>query len=150
MKLQVQSHEYLKGKGQRECWDWNYGPLDEVDAVNIAPFAPLCRAFNSQHVRARCNLAVEEFKVGKGKTAKARSGTGDSGGGGGEGDELAEGGDLEEVEAAAAAVRVCVSIQQQKCHRPPEYNYEHLCHIARQRICIPPYLGVDTVHPIGK
>ena len=48
--------------------------------------------------------------MGKGK-GKSRSGAD----GGGEGDELAEGGDLEEVEAAAAAVRVSESCATLPC-----------------------------------
>ena len=75
-----------------------------------------CRAFNSSHVRARCNLAVEEFKRGrggkgggKGKAARASAG---------EGDELAEGGDLEEQVAAAAAAEVCAF-----WHRPTSHTW---------------------------
>ena len=63
----------------------------------------LCRAFNSSHVRARCNLAVEEFKRGRGKAGKGKAARGSPGAG----DELAEGGDLEEQVAAAAAAEVC-------------------------------------------
>lgn len=63
-------------------------------------------------MRARCNLAVEEFKVGKGKASKPSKSAAAAGGGGGEGDELAEGGDLEEVDAAAAAVRTSLSWEQ--------------------------------------
>jgi len=62
------------------------------------------RAFNSSHVRARCNLAVEEFKRGKGR-GKA-GGNKARGGSQGAGDELEEGGDLEEQTAAAAAAEV--------------------------------------------
>jgi hypothetical protein len=53
-------------------------------------------------VRARCNLAVEEFKRGRGKGSKGKAVRGSPG----EGDELAEGGDLEEQVAAAAAAEV--------------------------------------------
>ena len=61
------------------------------------------RAFNSSHVRARCNLAVEEFKRGKGR---GKAGGKAARGSQGAGDELVEGGDLEEQTAAAAAAEV--------------------------------------------
>jgi len=50
--------------------------------------------------------------VGKGKASKPSKSAAAAGGGGGEGDELAEGGDLEEVDAAAAAVRTSLSWEQ--------------------------------------
>ena len=63
----------------------------------------LRRAFNSSHVRARCNLGMEEFKRGKGR---GKAAGGKARGSQGAGDELVEGGDLEEQTAAAAAAEV--------------------------------------------
>lgn len=65
----------------------------------------MSRAFNSSNVRARCNIAVEEFKRGKGRGKGVKAGAAQ--GSPGAGDELAEGGDLEEQTAAAAVAEVC-------------------------------------------
>ncbi len=72
--------------------------LPDVDLTSWAR-----RAFNLSHVRARCNLAVEEFKRGKGR---GKAGGTKARGSQGAGDELVEGGDLEEQTAAAAAAEV--------------------------------------------
>ena len=47
---------------------WKEDPMSEVETQTKSAFT---RAFNKTEHKARCNLAVEEFKKGKGKKGKA-------------------------------------------------------------------------------